>query len=178
MVDSADDIVISLDSKRLIAIGLVAIVTVLSLTSYMVALTSFVSPSQEFRFKGETSDIWDQYYSITSSFNPGSTVIINGTLYSADRYLPYLYTFTGTVNVRWFVTVMDPNDLPIHFATDTISSLGLVNQTLPDVSFTIPSDAVNGVYTVRVMIWSGYLPSGDTLTFDVLQGTFTVPEVT
>jgi len=180
MAEYADDIVITLDSKRLFALGILTVISVVTVASYIGALSAFVSPSQEFRFQGRVSSIEDYYFADYSSlaFGAGGTVRITGMVLYADQYWSApsysYYYFAGTTSVKWIVLVMDPNHLPIHMASGTLEGAGESDQALPEVSFDLPSSAESGEYTVRVMAWSDWLPTGDTLTVKVEEDTFTV----
>ena len=176
MPSEGEEIVINVDSKRLAVLGIIIGFTALSLTSYMVALSAFVSPSQEFRFKGNVQNITDYYFNLDTTFSAGETVRIVGIVLYADQYWdpPTYYFFTTTTTIKWIVTIKDANDMPIHFTYGTITGAGLSDEELPQVSFDLPGTAASGNYTIRVMAWSGWLPSGDTLTIAVLEDTFTV----
>lgn len=176
MAEYADDIVFTIDSKRLVALGILAIVSVLSVTSYMVALSQFTSPSEEFRFQGDVHNISDYYFALSSSFSAGETVRITGIVLYADEYWddPNYYSFVGTISVKWIVIVLDPNHLPVHMESGTLTGAGQLDQEIPEVSFELPGSAASGSYIIRVMAWSDWLPTGDTLTIAVMEDTFAV----
>jgi hypothetical protein len=177
MSDNQRELVVTLDGKRLLILGILSLFAMVTVGTYISALFAFKSPSQEFRFKGNVSTVKDYYFNVATSFSKGGTVRITGIVLSADQYFvppTYYYSFTTTTSVKWIVTVKDPNDMPVHFAYGDLAGAGLSNHTLPEVSFVIPSDAASGTYKIRVMAWSGWLPGGDTLTFEVLEDTFTV----
>jgi hypothetical protein len=176
MAEYADDIVITLDPKRLFALGILAIISVMTVTSYMVALSQFTSPSQEFRFQGSVGSIEDYYFASASSFSAGETVRITGIVLYADQYwaVSDYYSFVGTISAKWIVVVLDPNHLPVHMESGTLTGAGQSDQELPEVSFVLPGSAASGLYTIRVMAWSDWLPTGDTLTVKVEEDTFAV----
>lgn len=177
MPEEQGEIVVTLDAKRLVALSLITLFVLISIGSYVMALLAFDSPSQDFRFMGNVTSLEDYYFNTADTFSPGETVRITGIVLSADRYwVPPTdyYSFTDTVTVKWIVVVKDPNNMPVNFAYGTLFGAGLSNQTLPDVSFVLPAGAASGTYKIRVMAWSDWLPSGDTLTFEVLEDTFNV----
>ena len=177
MLSKRDEIIIDLDFKKIIVLSLIGILVISTVGTYIIALLAFDSPSQDFRFKGGVDSIMNYYYYYSTSFSKGDIVRITGIVLGADRYfvLPsYYYYFVSTTSVRWIVGVLDPNDMPVHFETGTLNNIGSGNNTLPVISFTLPSDAASGTYTIRVMGWTGFLPSGDTVTFEVLEDTFVV----
>jgi len=144
----------------------------------MVALSQFTSPSSEFRFQGDVSTIENINYADYSaiSFSAGGTVRITGIVLYADEYWddPNYYSFVGTISVKWIVIVLDPNNLPVHMSSGTLTGAGQSDQAIPEVSFVLPSASTTGSYDIRVMAWSDWLPSGDTLTIAVMEDTFTV----
>ena len=178
MKSNRNEITIELDFKKIIVLSLIGISVISTVGTYIIALLAFDSPSQDFRFKGGVDSIMDYSYYFSTSFSKGDIVRITGIMLGADRYFDfprsYYYYFVSTTSVRWIVGVLDPNDMPVHFETGILDNIGIGDDTLPVISFTLPSDAASGTYTIRVMGWTGFLPSGDTVTFEVLEDTFDV----
>ena len=178
MSTKRDEIILDLDLKKIILLGLIGISVIATVGTYIIALLAFDSPSQDFRFKGGVDSIMDYYfYYYTTPFSKGDTVRITGIVLSADRYFvvpSYYYYFAGTTSIKWIVGVLDPNNMPVHFETGTLNNVGTGDHTLPVISFNLPTDAASGTYKIRVMGWSDFLPSSDTVTFEVLEDTFDV----
>jgi len=177
MLSKRDEIIIDLDFKKIIVLSLIGILVISTVGTYIIALLAFDSPSQDFRFKGGVDSIMNYYYYYSTSFSKGDIVRITGIMLGADRYFvfpSYYYYFVSTTSVRWIVGVLDPNNMPVHFESGTLTNIGSGDNALPVISFTLPSDAASGTYTIRVMGWTGFLPSGDTVTFEVLEDTFDV----
>jgi len=173
MTENVKEIVLTIDSKRFIAISILTLLTIASVGSYIIALLAFHSPTKELRWETDsTTEYWGYF---DTAFNPGEQVTVIGTLIEGDDYWDdgYYVSFTDAVSIRWIVVVKDPNGMPIHMATglDASAEKGV---TLPDVDFDLPVDAVIGTYKVRVMAWTDWLPGGDTRTVHVNEVTFTV----
>ena len=163
---SEDEHIIEINTKQ--GILLLIIISGILVFSYLGALFAFISPSPELRWNSSISYINDV------AFNPGDTVTINGSIEEGTQYflLSNYYDFLNSETIRWFVTIKDPNNLPIHLETGTLNVIG--NRTLDQFSFGLPSNAVSGTYHVRVFVWTDYLPSGDTRTYLVNEKTFEV----
>ncbi len=177
MKSNRNEVTIELDFKKIIVLSLIGISVISTVGTYIIALLAFDSPSQDFRFKGGVDSIMDYYFYFETSFSKGDIVRITGIVLGADRYFvfpSYYYYFVSTTSVRWIVGVLDPNDMPVHFESGTLNNIGSGDNALPVISFTLPSNAASGTYTIRVMGWTGFLPSGDTVTFEVLEDTFDV----
>ena len=177
ILNKPDEIVLELNLKKIIILSLIGISVLATVSTYIIALFAFDSPSQEYRFKSGVDSIMDYYYYFSTSFSKGDTIRITGIVLSADRYFvppSYYYYFVDTTSIKWIVGVLDPNNMPVHFESGTLSNIGTGDHTLPVISFDLPTDAASGTYTIRVMGWSDFLPSGDTVTFEVLEDTFDV----
>lgn len=165
---------ININAKRLIALSIIGIITLVSVGSYIIALLAFVSPTEELRWEAEVVDFVYYWGGSQSSFNPGDEIVIKGTVIEGDEWGPYAYTFDNPISVRWIINVKGPNDEAVYFTSGTNSS-AIDDFDIPDVRFTLPSDAANGQYTARLMLWTGWLPSGDTRTLHMTELTFDVP---
>jgi hypothetical protein len=177
MSNKRGELILELDLKKLIILSVIGVSVVATVGTYIVALLAFDSPSQDFRFKGGVDAIMNVYYYHSTSFSAGDTVRITGIMLGAERYFSipsYYYYFVGETSIRWIVGVLDPNNMPVHFETGTLDNVGIGDDNLPVISFDLPLSAVSGSYKIRVMAWSDFLPSGDTVTFEVLEDTFDV----
>jgi len=170
------EITININTKRLIALSIIGIITLVSVGSYIIALLAFVSPTEELRWEAEVVDFVYYWGSSQSSFNPGDEIVIKGAVIEGDSWGPYAYAF-NPISVRWIINVKGPYYEAVYFTSGTNSSAD-GNFNIPDVRFTLPSDAANGQYTARLMLWTGWLPSGDTRTLHMTELIFTVPVIT
>ena len=157
------------DKKRVIASVLILAATAYTLSTYIISLSAFVSPSQQLRW-----DV-DLTYINSPAFTPGQTVTVEGVLIEGDTYFErgVYYFFTAPEDIVWFVNVVDPNHMPVEFTDDTIST-ALGDQIIGQLSFTLPNDAVTGTYTLKLVVWSGWLPDGETRTDLIGELTFEV----
>ncbi|MFC1803163.1 hypothetical protein ACFL0D_04255 [Thermoproteota archaeon] len=160
---------ISEKGKQKIYLITLAVVLGSILVSYTVSLFAFISPTADLRWETSVID-FDQL-----DYSRGESVTLTGFLEEGTQYfnvIQYYYFLTGEP-VTWAVIVMDPNNMPIHIYTDTISDLE-GDLTLDPLSFNIPTSASLGTYKVRIMVWTDLLPTGVTRTKTINEGSFEV----
>jgi len=160
------EIVITLDSKKIIGLSVLALLSFVVMSSYIVALLGFIAPSQEVSLTFNTLATHDIYYYSQSSFARGSTVKMKVTYEMATDYynaLPYYYTyysFIGSASYRLIITVVDSALRPVYIGS-TSGSLAPGRTEVSDYfDFVIPSNAAIGAYTVEAYLWSDWLPGG------------------
>ena len=183
MTQDNGELVITLDFRKLFALSLLTIITVVSLYTYIVALLAWDAPTQELSV--EANDFWtlDNYKGTKDVFAPGDLldVIVEADL--ADQYwLPPSYeTFVGNINYRIILTIFDPDDAPMLCVSysdsqpdDTQNSYYLKADMLGSF-FQIPLDAEASTdYAVRVVFWSDWLPSGKAKAVQAWEYNFEV----
>ena len=164
-----DPRVITLSGKKMLSLVIIASLTIAIVYTYVVALLAFVAPSETFPLEVVQLDTLDFSNATASSFNQGDKVRVNITVEMAHAYyvnfpISYYYTdFLDDTSYRVIVTIMDPNKMPVFFASD-------INTVYPsgvDVyiyDYTVSGSASLGEYTVRVMVWSDWLPGGLALS--------------
>ena len=178
MVDERE-IVIELDSKRLLVLGLVLAVGALSFYTYVIALFAFISPAQDLPLDITGVATYDTGDILTPSFSRGSTLRIKADVEKAWGYhYPYYvppdyYDFSGDTGYRIIFAVMDNQGRPFFFDSSS-ESLSPGDSTTTSFDYNIPSKASVGTYTIRVMAWSDWLPPGVVLAPDVFEITFEV----
>ena len=162
------DAALILKNKNSVIIGLFLIFLVSILSSQIGSPLAFISPSSEFRWASSVD-------ALQPTYSKGDTVYITGLLEEGSQYIDYggYYTFTTAENLVWAVTILGPDDLPISFTIGPLTAAeGSI--TLDTVSYTINQIDPSGTYKVRVVVWTGALPSGDTRTYTILEGSFEV----
>ena len=155
--------------KNVAFISFISLLLLYLCFSYGVSLFAFISPSRDLRWDGNI-------YSINSlQFHRGDTVFITGFLEQASLVIEAgeYYTFTNPENIVWSVTVMDPDDLAVYHYTIAMNSVE-GDITLEQKSFVLSSDASYGLYKVRILAWTNWLPDGETRTNAIEEGTFEV----
>jgi hypothetical protein len=174
MTEDIGEIVVTLNFKRFIALSLIAIITIISVGSYVIALLAFKSPSYELRWASNIIQ-FEYFTTPTLTFNPGDQVtIVSETIESGSYWEASVYnSWVDQINAKWIVIVKDQNNLPVHFASGALTTVS-GNFTLPNIDFNLPSDAINGPYTARLMFWTNWLPAGDSRTLAVDTASFTV----
>jgi hypothetical protein len=182
MTINKDDLVITIDAKRLAAILVLAAISVYTLYSYSVALFAFIAPypgDGKVQINSATTKTYDGYGAAATTFAKGSKVYIKGDMELATAYynapLPAVtYTNIGSIPCKVFITVKDVNDKPVYYNMYSITLHPGVPWTIPTNIYNIPSSASTGAYRVRVLVWSDYLPGGISLTDSYYTKTFTV----
>jgi len=169
MSEDSREIVISIDFRKLFALSLLTIITLVSLYTYIVALLAWDAPTIDLTAQLDGFDTLDNYGASKSQFNPGDLFDLEVYVEAADRY----WNSTAYDNLvddfsfRLIVTIFDPSGAPMlcESCTDTISPADtrvyyLENDMLLSF-YQIPLDAVSSTgYTIRVVLWSDWLPGG------------------
>ena len=156
--------------RQILFAGILTIIVVSGLFTYMVSLFAFISPTQELRWSTSISSI-----------NPppikrGDTVTITGFLEEGTQFLENgnYYFFPAPENIRWIVNVLDPNNTPIYFKSPTNLILKEKDFYTDVIVFTLPGNAALGTYKIRIMVWTDWLPDGETRTYLIDEKEFTV----
>lgn len=177
---SEKTIVIDLDSKRLLVLVVILAVSVFSIYGYITALFAFIAPSEEFPLDVTSVGTFDTGDSSKTSFPRGDTVRIKATVEMATgyyyNYVPsyyYYYDFVGTISYRIIVAVRDGDGAPFFF-TYQIRNISPGDIQVTSYDYTIPFTASKENYTIRVMVWSDWLPDGDALATAAGEATFEV----
>ena len=181
MSTSNEEIVVTLDAKRLTAITILAIITVSTLYSYIVALFAFIAPfPATYLYPFDASgDTYDTSNNLQDTFSRKSIVRVKATVEKATDYytVPDYSSYTslsGLSSYRVFIQVMDPSNQPLkscYTATGSLSPGGLKEYT---ADFYLDLGAPTGTYAVFVYVWSDKLPNGVSLTPTIDSFSFTV----
>lgn len=178
-----EEIVVTIDAKRLIAIGLLAILTVATLSSYIIALLAWVAPNNSYLTEVRDLDTYEGAVQ-TPTFDPGDTVTVKATVEKAIGYytsFPSYTTVLDTSASRVFVIVYYDDGskytLLHYYSTSTTLTPGVPFYV--QTQFKLSTGAPTGAgYHAKCLVWSSDLPNGDTLTnwvnFDDQGVTFSV----
>jgi len=202
---SNDEIVVTLDAKRVVAITLLAVISIYTFYSYAIALFAFIAPypnvypiqvtAVDLTNDGTTYDLLT--YTEDLSFARGTSVDIEAT---AERAVGYYNDYYHTSTTYWqsqdtysssypnywdgdywdsqlefsiYITVLDSNDKPVGFYTT--SNVFEPSEIFSfDYSVDIGSEFATGVYTAKVLIWTGSLPDGESGTSYITEVDFTI----
>jgi hypothetical protein len=173
-----DEIIINIDSKKLLSVGIVLGIFLFVLLTYVQALLAFVAPSGNFPLDVTSVSTRDDTNITQSIFGTGDIVRINTTIEKALSYVnfPFSYAyfdFLTDTNYRVVVTVMDNTKRPVYIQSAQFNlSPGSIEVAFFDYS--ISAGASLGTYSFEVMIWSDWLPGGKALSDSSWEGTFTV----
>lgn len=183
MSTSDEEIVVTLDAKRLTAITILAIITISTLYSYIVALFAFIAPyPATYLYPFDASgDTYDTSNNLRDTFSRKSTVRVKATVEKATGYYtnpPPDYTsytsLSGSSSYRVFIQVMDPSNQPFKSCYTATGSLTVGVSTEYTADFYLDMDSPTGNYAVFVYVWSDKLPNGESLTPTIESFSFTV----
>jgi len=160
--------IVQSNQKKIIVYSLLIILAFSVLSSYIISLLAFISPTQELRWSSSIT------YVNKPVFNPGNTVTVTGFLEEGTEYFEQgnYYFFTSTEDVRWILNVMDPNNLPIYMESGVVTNA--ISDITDSISFTLPPTAITGTYKIRLLVWAGWLPDGETRTYIINEFEFEV----
>jgi len=173
MSTNDEGIVVTIDAKRLIAITILAVITISTLYSYIIALFAFVAPWPDtYLYPFDASgDTYDTSNNEEDEFSKGSTVRVKATVEKAIGYYtnkPPDYTsytsISGSSSYRVFIQINDPDNNPYKSCYTTTGSLIQGGSEEYTANFYIDSGAAAGTYRVDVLVWSDKLPDGSSLT--------------
>jgi len=170
MSTNDEGIVVTIDAKRLIAITILAVITISTLYSYIVALFAFVGPYPgSYLFDVPEADTYDTSNVLEDTFSKGSTVRVKAKVEKAtDYYTNPAYTsytsISGSSPYRVFIQINDPSNQPYKSCYTATGSLAQGGSKQYTVDFKIDSSAAAGTYAVCVLVWSDKLPDGSSLT--------------
>jgi len=183
------EIVITIDAKRLLVLGVITVICVASLYSYIGALFAFIAPSQKFPLRITAAGTFDTSDVSKTSFAIGDTVRIKATVEKATGYYYNSYTYyypytyydvnyyyyydSVDTTYRIIFAVMDDNNKPVPLKSE-VETIWPGQSLVTSYDWTIPSGASTGNYTIRVMAWSDWLPQGDALARKAKEAVFTV----
>jgi hypothetical protein len=114
---------------------------------------------------------------VPATYNRGDIVSITGLLEEGTEYLrysPYLYSsWSSPEDIMWAIVILSPTNTPFYVETGTLIDIE-GNYSLDPVNVNIPSSAEFGTYKIRVIIWTDLLPTGETRTNIITEGSFEV----
>ncbi len=183
MTENSGELVITLDFKKLFALSLLVIITLVSVYTYIVVLLAWDAPTEEISVQFDGYNTYDNYGAGKTQFNPGDLLDFRVNAETAERYwLPPSYEFfVGNINYRIIITIFAPDGTPMLCASDTGS---LANDTSQyhwlendflGYFYQIPSDAVaSTAYKVRVVFWTDWLPGGKSKAVQAWEFSFEV----
>jgi len=166
MSSDEKELVITLDSRRLIALGVITVIVVASMYSYIAALFAFIAPSPDLPIHINSVITADGDGNPKDTFSRGSLVMINATIEKGTAYYyeSYNFSFTEPTSYLLLVQVMH-GDEPVF--------LGFVSQQIPPgeiqsvgVGYRIGDEDATGEYTAIVYVWSTWLDNGGTVIAD------------
>lgn len=182
MTEDSGEIVITLDFKKLFALSLLAIITLVSVYTYITVLLAWDAPTEEISVQVDGFDTYD-IYGLETQFNPGEQLDLEVWAETAEQYwLPPSYEdFVGNITFRIIVTIFDPNGAPMlcESCTSSLEALDTWNYFLKaDMMgsyYQIPTDAVaSDQYKIRIVFWSDWLPGGESKCVQAFETTFEV----
>jgi hypothetical protein len=170
MSTSSDELVITIDAKRLIAITLLTIVTFTTLFTYTVALFAWIAnDSTDYMIDVTSEGTFTTSNVASTSFARGAKVRVKATVEKAVGYYttsPAYTSISGGTPSRIIIIAYRTTGGEktfLHFYSTTATLYPAQPQTF-STDFTVPSDATqDSNYYVKVMVWDEWLPTGETL---------------
>lgn len=184
-LDTSHEIVITLTPKRIVALSLLVLVSLAAVYSYVVALYAFIAPSQDLPLQISGTQTGTPAGVAKTAFARGETVRVKSTIEKATAYYNYYYyyvpppvyyyyyDFVGTTSYRAIITVKDSAGQPVFF-TSTTGTINVGATVNVQGDYTISGSAATGTYTVDVLVWSDWLPTGIVLAPERGEVTFSV----
>jgi len=174
MATHTEDIIITLTPRKLLALGLLIVITVVTSSTYLSALFAFET-EPTFPLDASTV-ILDSEMAPSSVFTPGDPVFVRAEIYKQSSgggdYYYYEYYDVETA-YRVMVLVTDEAYTPVYFnSTTNVISSGETQNTY--FGFQLSNDALSGTYYVYVFPWSEWLPDGTALAEFAAAGEFGV----
>ncbi len=178
-----EDIIVTIDAKRLMAITLLAIITFGTLYSYIAALFAFIGPypgTYPLDVIDANTGTFDTSNNPSSSFSKGSTVRVKTRVEKETGYwnseppdyVNYI-SVSGSTSYSVFITIKGPSGKVVQFYTATYT-LNQGEHKDYTVDSSISSGATSGTYSVKILVWSTSLPSGVSQTPTIKTMTFMV----
>ena len=164
--------------NRLIAKTILAVITLSTLYSYVIALFAFIAPSPgEFLFQADSGLYDTSNNPLTPPVSRGTSVRVIATVEKATHYwntpAPGYTSIVGTTSYRVFITIKASDDSVVRSYTTT-GSLAPGDSKQYTVDANIASGAPTGTYNVQVLVWSDKLPDGSSHTPTIEEFAFTV----
>ena len=174
-MDHENRVLISVSGRKLVGFGLIFVISIFTVVTYLIALYAFIAPSVDFPLDIVNVGTYDAGGNPSSSFSFPDTVTINVTVEMATHYYFNLpssdnYSFNADVSYRVIIAIRDKYNQPVDFKVipKTIS-VGQKQET--SFSFQVEEKDVTGQYTVEVMAWADtgepLTPSREDVTFIV-----------
>jgi hypothetical protein len=171
-IDSSKEIVIDLNSRRILALGILAVIGFAAVGTYIAALFAFNTPIQELPIRVNTVNTYDTGDVLKGAFNKGNTVRVKAAIEMATTYNMYYY-FAGSESYRIIFTISDGSSRPMYIVSET-ATINPGQVKTHSIDWVIPTGADAGTYTVKVYVWSDFLPGGVALAPMGGSNTFTV----
>jgi hypothetical protein len=177
-IDSSKEIVIDLNSRRVWALGILAVIGFAAVGTYIAALFAFNTPIQELPIRVNAVNTYDTSDVLKGAFNKGGTLRVKATIemattYYMNYYYYNYYYFAGSVNYRIIFTISDGSGRPMYITSAT-STINPGQVKIHSIDWVIPTGADAGTYTVKAYVWSDFLPGGVALAPTGGSQTFTV----
>lgn len=159
-----NEIVVTLDMKRILAISLLAVISIYTIYSYSVALFAFVANDNTVLFRVTNFDTYTTGDVQQDSFTLGTNVRVKASIEKATAYTNPSYSVISdptTCKVSVIVYYDDSGVVnPIGFYTGTVTLQPGISEDI-QLDVKVPNDGVTGAnYYAKVFVWDDYLPGG------------------
>ena len=177
-MDHENRVLISVSGRKLVGFGLIFVISIFTVVTYLIALYAFIAPSVDFPLDVVNVGTYDAGGNASISFSRDAeeTVIINVTVEMATHYYFNLpssdnYSFNADVSYRVIIAITDKNDQPVYFKHFS-KTISVGQQQVTSFSYQVEKKAVTGQYTVEVMAWADtgepLTPSREDVTYNIV----------
>jgi len=176
MVIDSDEIVVTIDGKRAIAMIVIFSAILFVSYTYIGALFAFVAPSETYPLHINSAATYDQSGNAQTSFDRGEIAVVNVTIEMATHYYFEYYSqiqINTSTEYLLLVQIMKGSN-PIYF--------GFVSFEIPPagiqdigIGFKVDESASVGTYKAKIMVWDTWDDGGNIIADNSgLEITFTV----
>ncbi len=176
-MDHENRVLISVSGRKLVGFGLIFVISIFTVVTYLIALYAFIAPSVDFPLDVVNVGTYDAGGNASTSFSREDYVTINVTVEMATHYyfnLPFTYdnhSFNSDVSYRVIIAIRDKNDQPVYFKHFS-KTISVGQQQVTSFSYQVEKKAVTGQYTVEVMAWADtgepLTPSREDVTYNIV----------
>jgi hypothetical protein len=176
-MDHENRVLISVSGRKLVGFGLIFVISIFTVVTYLIALYAFIAPSVDFPLDVVNVGTYDAGGNASISFSRGAeeTVIINVTVEMATHYYFNLpssdnYSFNADVSYRVIIAIRDKNNQPVEDCKYFSKTISVGEKQETSFSYKV-NHPIKGQYTIEVMAWADtgepLTPSREDVTFIV-----------
>jgi len=165
VIDSKNEFVLEIDLKRGLAILAIVGISILTVGSYLMALATYVAPSEDYPIHITSASTQDSSGVNQTSFERGEVVMVNVSMEMAQQFYSQTYysyfNFSGPTDYLLLVQIMK-GSTPVYLGFVSFEIPPLGEQSV-GIGLNLPGDAAKGTYTAKIMVWDSWDDGGAIL---------------